>query len=71
MDNRLNAIQIWKCKSLISKFTPVLDMCILHDFGVVVDFKWCPFSVYDTKVRYTCFLCASFVRLNRSCACRN
>ncbi|EPB83806.1 hypothetical protein HMPREF1544_09439 [Mucor circinelloides 1006PhL] len=49
MDNRLNAIQIWKCKSLISKFTPVLDMCILHDYGVVVDFKWCPFSVYDTK----------------------
>ncbi|KAL9539045.1 hypothetical protein PS6_011365 [Mucor atramentarius] len=27
MDNRLNAIQIWK----------------------LVDFKWCPFSVYDTK----------------------
>ncbi|OAD03555.1 hypothetical protein MUCCIDRAFT_163114 [Mucor lusitanicus CBS 277.49] len=49
VENRLNAIQIWKCKSLTSSFTPTLDMCILHDFGVVVDFKWCLFSVYDNK----------------------
>ncbi|CAO3626298.1 unnamed protein product [Mucor fragilis] len=49
VDHKLNAIQIWKCKSLASRFTPSLDMCILHDFGVVVDLKWCPFSVYDNK----------------------
>lgn len=50
INNKLNAIQIWKCRSYTSKFKPVLDMCILHDFGVVVDFKWCPFSVYDEEV---------------------
>lgn len=66
VENRLNAIQIWKCKSLTSSFTPTLDMCILHDFGVVVDFKWCLFSVYDNKVRYKCYLEASMIS-NRSC----
>lgn len=50
INNKFNAIQIWKCRSYTSKFKPVLDMCILHDFGVVVDFKWCPFSVYDEEV---------------------
>ncbi|KAL9555342.1 hypothetical protein MBANPS3_002405 [Mucor bainieri] len=49
VNNKLNAIQIWRCTSLTSSLTPVLDMCILHDFGVVVDLKWCPFSVYDKK----------------------
>ncbi|KAI8640074.1 WD40-repeat-containing domain protein [Parasitella parasitica] len=44
-----NAIQIWKCRSYVTKFRPMLDMCILHDFGVVVDFKWCPYSIYDDK----------------------
>lgn len=45
-----NAIQIWKCTSDTSVIAkPQLDMCLLHDFGVVVDFKWCPYSVYDTK----------------------
>jgi hypothetical protein len=24
-------------------------MCIFHDFGVVMDLKWCPFSVYEIK----------------------
>ncbi|KAI7892019.1 WD40-repeat-containing domain protein [Mucor mucedo] len=43
-----NAIQIWQCTSdTNSSLKPQLDMCILHDFGVVVDFKWCPSSVYD------------------------
>lgn len=64
VDHKLNAIQIWKCKSLASRFTPSLDMCILHDFGVVVDLKWCPFSVYDNKVGYKCFSCAYFVIFN-------
>lgn len=45
-----NAIQIWKCTSDTSvRAKPQLDMCLLHDFGVVVDFKWCPYSVYNTK----------------------
>ncbi|CEP10880.1 hypothetical protein [Parasitella parasitica] len=48
-NDRFNVIQIWKCRSCITKFKPMLDMCILHDFGVVVDFKWCPYSVYDVE----------------------
>ncbi|KAI8083871.1 WD40-repeat-containing domain protein [Thamnidium elegans] len=45
-----NTIQIWKCTSDISvRAKPRLDMCLLHDFGVVVDFKWCPYSVYNAK----------------------
>lgn len=45
-----NAIQIWHCTSdTNASLKPKLDMCILHDFGVVMDFKWCPLSVYDEK----------------------
>lgn len=48
--NCRNAIQIWQCTSdTDSSIKPRLDMCILHDFGVVVDFKWCPSSVYDDE----------------------
>lgn len=45
-----NAIQIWHCTSDTNvPLKPKLDMCILHDFGIVTDFKWCPHSVYDEK----------------------
>jgi WD40 repeat protein len=43
-----NAIQIWRVTSNTEEDTPpVLDMCLLHDFGIVINFKWCPFSVHD------------------------
>lgn len=47
-----NAVQIWKLK-LSSKRPsedPVLDMCLLHDFGVIHDLKWCPYGVYEDEV---------------------
>lgn len=48
-----NAIQIWRFNSSPThKHVPRLDMCLLHDYGVVVDFKWCPFSVYEEKVYF-------------------
>lgn len=44
-----NAIQIYQTTSDTTPSNPPkLDLCILHDFGVIVDFKWCPYSVYDT-----------------------
>lgn len=43
-----NAIQIWQVSSDVdATLPPKLDMCILHDFGVVNELKWCPFSVYE------------------------
>lgn len=43
-----NAIQIWRYSSDIDQaLSPKLDMCILHDFGSVTEFKWCPYSVFE------------------------
>ncbi|CEP11389.1 hypothetical protein [Parasitella parasitica] len=46
-----NAIQIWKLK--LSTKQPsedsILDMCLLHDFGVIHDLKWCPYGVYEDE----------------------
>jgi hypothetical protein len=51
-----NTIQIWSFNSsTTTKQRPRLDMCLLHDYGVVTDFKWCPFSVYEEKVRFILF----------------
>lgn len=44
-----NCIQIWKMK-LSAKQTqedPIMDICILHDFGVIYDLKWCPYGAYE------------------------
>lgn len=48
-----NAIQIWKLKLSVQppQEDAVLDMCILHDFGVVYDLKWCPYGTYETEVK--------------------
>lgn len=45
-ENVRNAIQIWQ---YTDETAPKLSMCILHEFGIVIDFKWCPFSVYDEQ----------------------
>lgn len=43
-----NTIQIWRYSSDIEQdLPPKLDMCILHDFGLVTEIKWCPFSVFE------------------------
>ncbi|KAI7882810.1 uncharacterized protein EV154DRAFT_428336, partial [Mucor mucedo] len=43
-----NAIQIWKLSlSVHEQVDPVLDMCLLHDFGVIFDLKWCPYGTYQ------------------------
>jgi hypothetical protein len=56
-NNSYNAIQIWSFSSSpADKQSPRLDMCLLHDYGVVVDFKWCPFSVYKDKVPFYLFI---------------
>lgn len=47
-----NAIQIWRLK-LSSKQPledPNLDLCLLHDFGVIHDLKWCPYGAYEDEV---------------------
>ncbi|KAF1800770.1 hypothetical protein FB192DRAFT_1121675 [Mucor lusitanicus] len=46
-----NAIQIWRLK-LSSKQPsedPNLDLCLLHDFGVIHDLKWCPYGAYEDE----------------------
>ncbi|KAI8978439.1 hypothetical protein BDB01DRAFT_726189 [Pilobolus umbonatus] len=44
-----NCIQIWKLHLSVQKHSvaPVLDLCLLHDYGVIYDLKWCPYGCYD------------------------
>lgn len=48
-----NAIQIWKLKLSTKQPAedPILDLCLLHDFGVIHDLKWCPYGAYEDEVR--------------------
>lgn len=48
-----NAIQIWKLKLSTKQPSedPILDLCLLHDFGVIHDLKWCPYGAYEEGVR--------------------
>ncbi|KAI8982244.1 hypothetical protein BDF20DRAFT_817417 [Mycotypha africana] len=46
-----NAIQLWRLK-LSTKQAPErarLDMCLLHDFGVICDLRWCPYGVFEDE----------------------
>ncbi|KAI9253231.1 hypothetical protein BY458DRAFT_443350 [Sporodiniella umbellata] len=44
-----NCIQLWKLRlsARQKQEDPVLALCILHDFGVVYDLKWCPYGTYE------------------------
>lgn len=44
-----NCIQIYKLKlsAKQAQTDPVLEICILHDFGVIYDLKWCPYGAYE------------------------
>ncbi|CEI86357.1 hypothetical protein RMCBS344292_00799 [Rhizopus microsporus] len=42
-----NAICIWKYDS---DHEPTLDMCLLGEFGIIADMKWCPLSSYGPKL---------------------
>ncbi|KAI9031877.1 hypothetical protein CLU79DRAFT_693757 [Phycomyces nitens] len=45
----LNCIQIWRFDLSLrgAQRQPVLDMCLLHDYGIVIDAKWCPYGAYE------------------------
>ena len=42
-------IQLWKMPTE-SGGLPVLDMCILHEFGSVWDLSWCPYGGYEAEL---------------------
>ncbi|KAL0074594.1 hypothetical protein J3Q64DRAFT_1853627 [Phycomyces blakesleeanus] len=46
-----NCIQIWECDRTVSEDTPTkkprLRMCMVHNFGVCHDLKWCPYGAYE------------------------
>ncbi|KAI8377787.1 uncharacterized protein BYT42DRAFT_496756 [Radiomyces spectabilis] len=44
-----NCVQIWRCQTSIhaEETDPVLDLCLLHDYGTVSQLKWCPYGVYE------------------------
>lgn len=45
-----NSIQIWKLKlSVHEQEDPFLDLCLLHDYGVIFDLKWCPYGTYEEQ----------------------
>ncbi|KAI8349210.1 hypothetical protein EDC96DRAFT_448633 [Choanephora cucurbitarum] len=47
-----NAIQIWNLNlstQLPSK-SPFMDLCLLHDFGIIHELKWCPYGAYQEDV---------------------
>ena len=48
-----NCVQLWKLKLSVKQEPeePLLDVCILHDFGAVYDLKWCPYGVYEEVMR--------------------
>ncbi|KAI9280033.1 WD40-repeat-containing domain protein [Sporodiniella umbellata] len=41
-----NSIQIWSFDGNDSNSEPRLDMCILHEFGIISDIQWCPKNHY-------------------------
>lgn len=45
-----NCIQLWKLKlSVKEQEDPLLDICLLHDYGVVFNLKWCPYGTYEEE----------------------
>lgn len=46
-----NCIQIWKLKLSVTQTQeePKLDLCLLHDYGVIYDMKWCPYGTYEEE----------------------
>lgn len=45
-----NSIQIWKLRlSPHEQVDPILDICLLHDYGVIFDLKWCPYGTYEEQ----------------------
>lgn len=48
----LNSIQIWKLKLSVKQKQEeaVLDLCLLHDFGVIFDLQWCPYGAYEEEI---------------------
>lgn len=49
-----NCIQLWRLELTVQgeqAVDPVLDVCILHDFGIVRDLKWCPYGAYEEVSR--------------------
>ncbi|KAI7900967.1 uncharacterized protein BX663DRAFT_438154 [Cokeromyces recurvatus] len=47
-----NCIQIWRMilSVEVPYEEPVLDLCLLHDYGVIFDLRWCPYGVYEDNV---------------------
>ena len=54
-----NSIMIWRCELSVEETAaePVLDLCLLHDFGPIKEFKWCPYGAYEE----VCFMCLNLV----------
>ncbi|KAI9360686.1 hypothetical protein BD770DRAFT_318557 [Pilaira anomala] len=48
----LNSIQIWKLKLSVkqNQEEAVLELCLLHDFGVIFDLQWCPYGAYEEEI---------------------
>ncbi|KAI8385647.1 hypothetical protein BD560DRAFT_167355 [Blakeslea trispora] len=46
-----NAIQIWNMSlsTQLPSESPFLDLCLLHDFGIVHELKWCPYGAYQEE----------------------
>ncbi|KAI9246436.1 hypothetical protein BDA99DRAFT_263559 [Phascolomyces articulosus] len=44
-----NSIMIWRSELSVenTEMEPVLDLCLLHDYGPIKELKWCPFGAYD------------------------
>ncbi|KAI8149831.1 hypothetical protein BJV82DRAFT_503387 [Fennellomyces sp. T-0311] len=53
-----NTIMIWRCECSVEKTAaePVLDLCLLHDFGPIKEFKWCPYGTYEEVCLCVLFL---------------
>lgn len=57
-----NCIQLWRLELTVQgeqAVDPVLDVCILHDFGIVRDLKWCPYGAYEEVSRDVILFCHS------------
>ncbi|KAI9488444.1 hypothetical protein BDB00DRAFT_772514 [Zychaea mexicana] len=50
-----NSIMLWRCELVNTEQAqqqqqqqqPVLDLCLLHDFGPIKEIKWCPYGAYE------------------------
>ena len=44
-----NSIMIWRCELSVNntETVPVLDLCLLHDYGPIKELKWCPYGAYE------------------------